>query len=121
MNAQLARRLQDNKPIIIVEMAVVAFLPLSLTLVQLPRTIIPLLLLAWLSLRLRHTSWKEAGLRRPASWPRTILAGVGLALAGVFLSERVAAPLLFRLTGQSPSQAVEQTLPPGSLLYFLVL
>jgi membrane protease YdiL (CAAX protease family) len=121
MNVQLARRLQGNKPIIILEMAVVALLPLSLTLVQLPKTIIPLLPLAWLSLRLRHTGWKEVGLRRPASWLPTILAGVGLALAGVFLSERVAAPLLFRLTGQSPPQTIEQTLLPGSLLYFLVL
>ena len=81
----------------------------------------PLLLLAWLSLRLRHISWKEAGLRRPTSWLRTIPAGVGLGLAGAFLSERVAAPLLFRLTGQSPPQAVELALLRGNLLYFLVL
>ena len=121
MNAQWASLLQNNRLIVTAEMVAVALFPLFLTLAQLPATITPLLVLGWLSLWLRHISWKEVGLRRPTSWPRIILAGVGLALAGTFLGERVFSPLLFRLTGQAPPPVVELALLRGNLLYFLIL
>ena len=44
-------------------------------------TKIPLLLVAWLLVRLRGETLSDLGLKRPSSWPRTVLAGVGLAAA----------------------------------------
>ena len=33
-----------------------------------------LLLFGWLSLWLRRVGWRQVGMRRPASWPATVLA-----------------------------------------------
>jgi uncharacterized protein len=61
-----------------------------------------LLLLGWLSLRLRKLRWKDVGLERRESWRKTILAGVA-AGAGIELLELfVTQPLLVRLTGRMP-------------------
>lgn len=103
------------------EILAAALFPLFLVIVQLPRTIIPLFLLGWLSLWLRHLSWKQVGLRRPASRLRVILVGFGFAAAGAFLSEKAITPLLLRLTGEAQPQTVEQTWLRGNLFYFLVL
>jgi membrane protease YdiL (CAAX protease family) len=118
---QIGSLLQNNKLIVITEILAVALFPLFLALVQLPRTIIPLLLLGWLSLWLRHTSWKEVGLRRPASWLQVVLIGSGIAIAGVYLSEKAISPLLLRLTGETQPQVVELTSLRGNLFYFLFL
>lgn len=60
------------------------------------------LALGWISLRRRGLGWRDVGLVRPASWPRTLLLG---GLAGVALeafSTWVSVPLLSRLAGQPP-------------------
>lgn len=59
-----------------------------------------LVMLGWLSLRLRRLGWGALGLRRPASWGRTIglalAAGIALQLASEFVTE----PLIEHLTGE---------------------
>jgi len=61
-----------------------------------------LVLLGWLSLRLRGLSWHTVGLRRPRNWVTTItvalIAGVGLQLTNEFITE----PIIQRLTGEVP-------------------
>jgi len=118
---QIGSQLQNNKLIVIAEMLAIALFPVFLALVQLSRTILPLILLGWLSLWLRHTNWKEVGLRRPARRLQLILAGIGIALAGAFLSEKTISSLLLRLTAETQPQVAELALLRSNLLYFLVL
>lgn len=61
-----------------------------------------LLLLASVSLWLRGTGWRAIGLRRPASWPRTILLGVGIGVGAQALDLLAITPLLTRITGHPP-------------------
>ncbi|MCL5999702.1 MAG: CPBP family intramembrane metalloprotease [Chloroflexi bacterium] len=118
---QIGGLIQNNKLIIAVEILVVALFPLFLVLIQMPGTIIPLLLLGWLSLWLRHQSWKGIGLRKPASWFQVILIGSGVAVVGVYLSEKAISPLLLRLTGETQPQVIEPDSLRGNSLYFSFL
>jgi membrane protease YdiL (CAAX protease family) len=118
---QIGSLIENNKLITVAELLVAALFPLFLALVQVSRTIIPLLLLGWLSLWLRHKSWREIGLRRPTRWPQVILIGSGIAGVGAYLSEKVISPLLLRLMGETQPQAVELVSLRGNLFYFLFL
>src|SRR6266478_738397 len=40
-----------------------------------------LLIIGWLSLWVRGEGWRSVGLRRPASWWRTVLFGIGIGIA----------------------------------------
>ena len=66
-----------------------------------PFPILPLFLVAWASLRLRHLGWRDVGLRRPDKWSITIglalLVGIGYQALDMF----IIAPFLQRLTGES--------------------
>jgi hypothetical protein len=61
-----------------------------------------LVMLGWLSLRLRGLTWQALGLRRPRNWITTtavaLVAGVALQLISEFVTE----PIIERLTGQTP-------------------
>lgn len=59
------------------------------------------LVMGSLSLWLRQSSWRQIGLRRPASWLRTVVLGTGIAVVWTALDLVVTLPLLERLTGQS--------------------
>lgn len=63
--------------------------------------ILPLFLVAWASLRIRHMRWRDVGLRRPDRWLSTIgfalLVGAGYQALDILLI----APLLQSLTGES--------------------
>jgi hypothetical protein len=61
---------------------------------------LPLLLLGWLSMWLRGVGWRQVGLARPKSWPRTVLAALAIGLAYEALDILVFLPLLQRLTGE---------------------
>ena len=67
----------------------------------LPFPILPLFVLAWVSLRLRHMRWRDVGLRRPDRWLPTIglalLIGMGYQVVDIF----IIAPVLERLTGEA--------------------
>ena len=60
-----------------------------------------ILLFGWLSLWVRRSSWRQAGLARPAHWPRTVLAAVVIGVAYDMLDIRVLVPTLHRLTGEA--------------------
>ena len=61
-----------------------------------------LLVLGWISLRLRGSRWRDVGLRRYRSWPTTLTLGVA---AGVLLESFqlfVSQPLLVHLLNRQP-------------------
>ena len=60
-----------------------------------------LVLLGWLSLRLRGLGWKTLGLRRPRRWIITIAVALAAGIALQLLSEFVTEPIIERLTGQT--------------------
>ena len=55
-----------------------------------PLPVLPLLLVGWASLRLRHLGWRDVGLRRPDKWLPTIglalLIGIGYQVLDTLLS-----------------------------------
>lgn len=82
-----------------------------------------LLLLGWLSLRLRGMRWKNVGFARPRSWGQAVLigiaAGIGIEVFELFVSQ----PLLTRWLGRMPDLS-NFTIVHGNLkltLIFLLL
>lgn len=69
-----------------------------------------LVLIGWLSLRLRGLGWRSVGLTRPASWARTIALAILAGIALQLLSEFVTEPLIERLTGQAADLSSFQSL-----------
>jgi membrane protease YdiL (CAAX protease family) len=61
---------------------------------------LPLLLFGWLSMWLRRVGWRQIGMSRPLSWPKTVLAAIVIGLAYNALDIGVILPLLHRLTGE---------------------
>ena len=61
-----------------------------------------LVLIGWLSLRLRGLGWRSAGLTRPGSWARTIAVALIAAVLLQLASEFVVEPLIERWSGESP-------------------
>ena len=60
-----------------------------------------LVLLGWLSLRLRGLGWKTLGLRQPRRWIITIAVALAAGIALQLLSEFVTEPIIERLTGRA--------------------
>jgi membrane protease YdiL (CAAX protease family) len=58
-----------------------------------PNEVPILLVLGWISLRLRDGGWKAAGLKRPKSWWKTILLAIGAAAVLQLGSEVVVGPV----------------------------
>jgi membrane protease YdiL (CAAX protease family) len=63
--------------------------------------ILPLVLVAWASLRMRHMRWRDVGLKRPASWMRTIVIALLIGIVYQALDILLIAPLLQKLTGET--------------------
>lgn len=82
-----------------------------------------LLVLGWISLRMRGVGWRGVGFAAPRGWIRTItlgcLAGVAMELVSTFVS----VPFLARLAGKPPDLADFRPLVgnPGLLLAALAL
>jgi hypothetical protein len=83
----------------------------------LPLPILPLLIIAWISLRVRHLRWRDVGLQRPVSWLKTIgfalLIGIGYQLLDIL----VIAPLLQFLTGVT---TIYPSSPPSRTIRLLI-
>ena len=61
-----------------------------------------LLLLGWISLRVRRLRWCDVGLTRYRSWPVTLAIGVGLGALLETFQLTVTQPILSRLLGRQP-------------------
>jgi membrane protease YdiL (CAAX protease family) len=61
-----------------------------------------LLLLGWISLRVRGLRWRDVGLTRYRAWPATIAIGVGLGLLAEGFQLLVTQPILSKLLGKQP-------------------
>jgi CAAX protease family protein len=61
-----------------------------------------LLLLGWISLRVRGLRWRDVGLTRYRSWPVTIAIGVGLGVLAEAFQLLVTQPILSKLLGKEP-------------------
>ena len=61
-----------------------------------------LLLLGWISLRVRELRWRNLGLTKSRSWPFTLALGIGAGLLMEAFELFVSQPLLIRFTGKQP-------------------
>jgi membrane protease YdiL (CAAX protease family) len=88
-----------------------------------PFPILPLFLVAWASLHLRHMRWRDVGLRRPDKWLPTISLALLVGIGYQALDTLLIAPLLQRLTGEpldlSQFSGLRGNLP--ALIIFLVI
>src|SRR5216683_2795123 len=97
------RAWRDNRWLVLVEFAVVVAIYVGRQHHILKVSATPyLLLLAWISLRVRRVQWKQIGLARYRTWATTLLFGisygVGLELFDLFGKQ----PLLTRLLRKPP-------------------
>ncbi|MFZ2095655.1 MAG: CPBP family intramembrane glutamic endopeptidase [Anaerolineales bacterium] len=84
-----------------------------------PFPILPLFVIAWISLHLRHMRWRDIGLRRPERWLPIIGLALLIGIGYQALDTVLIAPLLQRLTGQSIDLSLFTGLK-GDLLALLV-
>jgi hypothetical protein len=88
-----------------------------------PLAMLPLFLVGWISLRLRHLGWGDVGLRRPDKWLPTISLALLIGIGYQVLDTAAISPLLEKLTGQSIDLSqfsfVQGNLP-ALLLFFVI-
>jgi membrane protease YdiL (CAAX protease family) len=61
-----------------------------------------LLVLAWISLRVRKIRWRDIGLKRYRSWRATLLAGVGVGILMEAFQLFISQPILVRVLKKQP-------------------
>lgn len=109
--------LQHNKAIIAVELFI-----LVLIIILIPSSLIstPLLvILGWLSLRLRGELWRDVGLSSPSNLTLTVFLGIALGLLTLLSDLYLLEPLLMRRFGTKPN--LEEFAPiQGNILLLLV-
>jgi membrane protease YdiL (CAAX protease family) len=64
-----------------------------------------LLLLAWVSLRVRRVQWRDVGFSRYRNWPLTLTLGIVAGAGAETFQLLVTQPLLVRFTGKQPDLA----------------
>lgn len=123
IRARIGQHLRDNKLLIVVELLIAA----SFVVMHM-RGVVPtetpfILLIGWLSLWLRGVGWRGVGLRRPASWKRTLLIALFVGIVFQFASLYALEPLLARFTGKLPdvSQFASLVGNPVLLLIWLAV
>lgn len=93
--------LRDNKLFILVEVVIALAIIVGYIRGFVPFSDTPfLVLMGWLSLRLRGIGWGSVGLKRPVRWSHTRLLGVAVGTLSQVFSGFVLEPLIFRLTGK---------------------
>jgi uncharacterized protein len=102
-NFALPRRFHDSRWLIACELALVAavFIADLYHHIYLSKTPY-LLVLAWISFRLRCIRWRDVGLCIPAQWRRLIGIGVAAGVVMELLELFVTQPVLVALTGKYP-------------------
>jgi uncharacterized protein len=78
-----------------------------------------LLLLGWISLRVRKLGWRDVGFTRNKSWLSTLALGVAAGIALEIIELAITQPLLTRLTGKPPDLSDFRILT-GNLKYTAV-
>ena len=110
---------RQSKWLILVELAAVALIFVADYHHLIPVSKTPfLLLLGWISLRVRRLRWRDVGFSRNRSWAATLTLGVA---GGFFLEIQelfVTQPLLARLTGKQPD-LTDFRLLTGNIKYTL--
>lgn len=96
------RRMRPNRLFITAELLIAAVLQILQGYGLISAVAIYLFILGWLSLRLRKSGWRELGLRRPASWLRTIGLGIIVGVVYQAISIWLVVPLLQQITGEPP-------------------
>jgi membrane protease YdiL (CAAX protease family) len=101
------RALRDCRGCVLLDILVVAliFLADRQHLIVLSKTPY-LLVLGWVSLRLRGLTWRDVGLSKPVSWSRTLWLGLLAGLTMEALELLVTQPLLVWWTGNYPDLAL---------------
>src|SRR5271170_1162137 len=115
------RSWRDSRWLILVEFALVAAIYVGRQHHILKASATPyLVLLAWISLRVRGVQWKQIGFTRYRNWTTTLLlglaSGVGLELFDLFGKQR----LLTRLLGKPPDLATFSAVR-GNLKFALLM
>jgi membrane protease YdiL (CAAX protease family) len=101
--AQPGRSRRDSKWLAIVEFLLVGLIFYADHRKLLPISKTPeLLLLGWISLRVRKLGWRAVGLTRYRTWPMTIAIGVVLGALLETFQLLVTQPILARLLGRQP-------------------
>ncbi len=98
-----ARRL--SRPFAAVELLAFASVLAAIVALPVPRTVVPLAVLATLSLWFRGSSWSQVGLRRPEHWPAMLLVAAVATAVAALAGAWVILPALTRLAGEPPAAA----------------
>lgn len=99
---RLNKLLRENKLAIFAELIIVLLITALYLADLIPLSETPFLFFfGWLSLRLRGIGWGDVGLRRPASWRKTLVVGIAAGVVTQFFSLYVLEPLIVRATGKA--------------------
>ncbi|NIX58114.1 MAG: CPBP family intramembrane metalloprotease [candidate division Zixibacteria bacterium] len=79
-----------------------------------------ILLIGWLSLRLRYLKWRDVGIRKPTNIPYTVIGGVLLGVSYWFFEVYVIEPFIESQTG-TPVDLSQFEAVQGNLIYYLIL
>lgn len=80
-----------------------------------PNEVPILFAIGWISLRVRDGGWKAVGLRKPASWSKTVLWALLAAALIVVLADVVVGPIAEKFLGAQHGSKALQTSTPNLL------
>lgn len=121
-NSGFRERLRHSRPMILIELLLVAsvFVADRFHLIFFSKTPY-LLVLAAASLWLRRVRWRDIGFALPPDWRRLVLIGLALGIAMEGLELFVTQPLLVAITGKQPDLADAAALAANWKLFLIAL
>jgi membrane protease YdiL (CAAX protease family) len=93
--------LKNSRLAVFIEVALVFLFIFAWALFKLPATVIPMLAIAWASLRLRGMKWKDVGLTIPGDWPVIAAGGIVIGIVAMAINVFALTPFLTRATGST--------------------